>query len=177
MALLPNSIESPAVRAFVDRVASLEPTFVFLGTRPQEDELAHSYHRSWLDSPHDDGYSVHFLGDKTFLTGKKKYACGVDYSFREGGKETGKLRTDLLIKYTSRLHKLVLQTKGAHWNLGIREFACTLDGEKVFAFDCTLKEREFGWDDSHLSHTHIGFNRRRILQTSVLLRLAKIFED
>jgi len=151
-----NTIASPVVidlyHAIADRIG---PKFVMLGgSVPPElgngalNELPHSYHRSWADSPHDDGYSVHFAGDKSpsVRTTKKRYACALDVTFH---------RPEDIQKATARLHHWATTTKN-NWNIGVlshspilREFAGTLDSKNVFAMDLSTYRKPFqtyGWD-------------------------------
>lgn len=159
--------ESPMVAKLFQAIQKAEPKAEFGGSVPDlATELTHSYHRSYQDSPHDGGYSVHYLGDHVFLAGKTQYAAALDVTLPT---------PDLMEKYTARLHRLAVTHGALNWSHGLREFAGTLDGSVVFAMDTTRNERTYGWDKSHLWHIHLSFNRRLILSPR-LLKLAAIFE-
>lgn len=54
-----TTIEAPQVRKLWTEIHRREPKAIFGGSVPDlATEQAHSYHRSWQDSPHDGGYSV-----------------------------------------------------------------------------------------------------------------------
>jgi hypothetical protein len=131
-------------------------------------ELKHSYHRSWLDSPHDNGYSVSYWGDKHIPRNAQQYACAIDITLPT---------QDLMIEYTSRFHRWAVGHKKSPVAKTIREFAGTLDGKTVYAMDTTSRNpyRTYGWDQSHLWHIHVSINRRLILSKDVLT-IANLFK-
>jgi len=121
--------------AIVDAIPNGKDRVVFGGSVGQTDELPHSYHRSWLDSPHDDGYSVHYFGDKHELEDKTNYSCGLDLTFHTPAD---------MQKYTARLHHLAVQHGPLFWSHGLREFAGTLDSMATFGWDSTRNVRTYG---------------------------------
>lgn len=164
-----STIEAPIVRQIWERIDGHIPkASAFGGSVPNlATELEHSYHRSWDDSPHDGGYSVHFWGDRRFLPGQgvcKGYAAALDVTLH---------KPEDMVKYTARLHKLAVQGSPLMW--GVREFAGTLDNHNVFAWDCTVHERTYGWDTSHLYHIHLSFDRH-LVSNRRLLRVADVFK-
>lgn len=169
------TIESPMVARLWTEILKREPAAErketeFGGSVPNlATELRHSYHRSFQDSPHDDGYSVHYYGDRArlVLIGKTQFASAIDITLRT---------PELMAKYTARFHALAVTRGHLHWSFGLREFAGTLDGKTVFAMDTTRGVRTFGWDDSHLWHIHLSLNRR-FITSSRLLKIATVFED
>lgn len=172
MTNLPNTQTSPTVSRLFDAIQLAIPNgnkrLEFGGSVGQTDELPHSYHRSWLDSPHDDGYSVHYYGDKHRLRGLQGYSCALDLTFPNPAD---------MVKYTARLHHLAITHNGKlFWRYGLREFAGTLDNRTVYGYDSTRGVRTYGWDDSHLYHIHVSFNRRLITSHN-LLRLVEAFRD
>lgn len=164
-----NTQESPMIRALWDEIHKREPKAEFGGSVPDlSTELGHSYHRSFDDSPHDDGYSVHYYGDRSAreLAGVEQYASALDVT----------LSTDLMIRYTGRLHHFAVSRPRVFYTAGLREFAGTLDGRVVFAWDATVNHRTYGWDDSHLWHIHISINRR-FVNSRRILAIASVFGD
>lgn len=152
-----TTIESPMVRRLVTAALAANPHLRFLGSVPADldTELSHSYHRSWEDSPHDDGYSVHYWGDAHPRRDERNLASAVDWGF--GARE------DLMIRYTARLHHWATMPGNPLRAMGVREFAGTLDGREVFAMDLTGRPRRtYGWDSGHLSHIHMSLGRRSV---------------
>jgi len=172
MTNLPNTINSPTVLRLFDAIQLAIPNgnkrLEFGGSVGQTDEQPHSYHRSWDDIVHDNGYSVHYYGDKHRLRGLTRYSCALDLTFPNA---------DDMVKYTARLHHLAITHGGKlYWKYGVREFAGTLDNRTTFGYDTTRGVRTFGWDDTHLFHIHVSFNRRLITSRNIL-RLADAFRD
>lgn len=162
-----TTIESPMVRRLWDAIHTELPQTEFGGSVPNlETEQPYSYHRSWEDSKHDDGYSVHYYGDKHELHGLTEYACALDVTLRD--------HSDM-IKYTARLHHLAVSRGPLKWAYGLREFAGTVDGVNTFGWDTTRNARTYGWDATHLFHIHLSFNRR-FVNDDRILRLASIFK-
>lgn len=158
---------SPMVARLYEAIHLREPKAQNGGSVPNEaTELFHSYHRSWQDSAHDNGYSVHYPGDRRRLWQPSGgvYASALDVT----------LPTDLMIKYTGRLHHYSVAHPRAFYTAGLREFAGTVNGTEVFAWDCTSHQRTYGWDDSHLWHIHLSINRR-FVNSARILALAELF--
>lgn len=174
-----TTIESPIARQIFDTVEGRigSKRVVYGGSVPNlSTELPHSYHRSWQDSPHDDGYSVHFSGDKSFNVRHKlnQYSCAVDITFHN---------TEDIQKATARLHHWATTTR-LNWGFGhspyLREFAGTLDGQTVYAMDLSSYRkpfRTFGWDNSHLWHIHLSINRCHILNGNLPKLIVNAFGD
>lgn len=166
MTNLPHTINSPTVLELFHRIENqLGKRVLFGGSVGQTDELYHSYHRSWQDSPHDDGYSVHFFGDKRMLRGKTSYSCALDLTFPA--------QADMQL-FTARLHHLAVSEGPLYWKYGLREFAGTLDSKVTFGWDCTTNNRTYDWDVSHLYHIHLSFNRRLVTSKN-MFGLVKVF--
>lgn len=167
MVNLPHTVTSPIVQQLYDTIhKQLGARVVFGGSVGQTDELAHSYHRSWEDSPHDGGYSVHYFGDRHMLSGKTQYSAALDLTFHA---------PEDMQRYTARLRHLAESQGPLNWSHGLREFAGTLDSKVVFAMDTTKNIRTYGWDSSHLWHIHLSFNRR-LVTSRRLLKLAVVFD-
>jgi hypothetical protein len=165
-----STAESPMIRQLWQAIHRFEPRAEFGGSVPDlATELRHSYHRSWQDSPHDDGYSVHYFGDRAriVLAGKTGYAAALDVTLPDPA---------LMRKYTARLHHLAETAGPLNLSHGLREFAGTLDSEEVFAMDTTRVVRTFGWDESHLWHIHLSINRRFVTSRRIL-KIAAVFDD
>lgn len=175
-----TTIESPAVaalwHAIADRVG--KGRVVFGGSVPDlATELPHSYHRSWTDSPHDQGYSVFFPGDRSLFvrTHNKDYACALDVTFHDPAD---------IRKATARLHQWAT-TSGANW-VGasrsplLREAAGTIDGVNTYGMDFTrfrAPARTYGWDDTHLWHIHLSINRCHVHNAGIAAPIAAAFGD
>lgn len=175
-----STIESPVIaalwQAIEERIGA--DRVVFGGSVPDvRTELPHSYHRSWDDSPHDNGYSVHYPGDKSLWMRQHchQYAAALDVTFHDPAD---------IMKATARLHHWSVTSRAnwtgpAHSPL-LREYAGTLDHQTVYAADLTrfrAPVRTFGWDDSHLFHIHLSFNRWRVLDRSIIAPIVAAFGD
>lgn len=161
-----TTIESPQVRALWELIHRYEPGAQFGGSVPDlATEQIHSYHRSWKDSPRDGGYSMFYWGDAHPVVSAREFAAALDVTFSD---------PELMKRYTSRLHRFAISHPKAYYSHGLREFAGTVDGKTVFAWDLTTHQRTYGWDRSHLWHIHLSFNRRYV-NTRRILQLAGIF--
>ena len=162
-----TTTESPQVRQLWNLIRRYEPQAEFGGSVPDlATEQTYSYHRSWLDSPHDGGYSVHYWTDKHPVRSARGHAAALDVTLHD---------PKLMIKYTGRLHHFALAHPNTAYTFGLAEFAGTVDGQTVFAWDTRAKARTYGWDDSHLWHIHLSLTRRYVA-TRRILALAAIFK-
>ena len=149
-----------------DEIHRREPLVLDGGSVPDlATEQPHSYHRSWSDSPHDGGYSVRYFTDRHPVRSGRNWACALDLTFRD---------PVLMMRYTARLHHFVLSRPRCAYTHGLAEFAGTLDGRTVFAWDTRAGARTYGWDDSHLWHIHLSLVRRYV-NTRRVLNLAWVF--
>jgi len=158
-----STLQAPMVGRLAQRIMAVNPHAVFLGSVPKDidTELTYSYHRSWDDSPHDGGYSVHYWGDAHPHRVDRAFAAAIDIGFG--------IREDLMIAYTARLHHWMAMRGNPLRAMGVREFAGTLDGREVFAADLTgTPHRTYGWDRSHLTHIHVSIGRRSVNHPRIL---------
>lgn len=166
-----TTIESPVVREIVDKLLTKfgENRVAYGGSVPNlSTELAHSYHRSWQDSPHDGGYSVHYPGDRVpvIRPGRRQYACAFDITYHD----PADIKTATTNLRNWAFHSRANWT-GPYRSPIIREIAGTIDGTNVYALDLThyrSPKQTYGWDSSHLWHNHVSLNRWRILDRNIV---------
>lgn len=163
-----TAVLSPMIENLWARIHAAVPAAEFGGSLPGPGSGVHSYHQCWADVPKDGGYTVHYYGDRLRLLQPNagRYASALDVT----------LPPELMARYTARLHRLAVSHRAAFAGYGLREFAGTLDGKEVFAWDLTSGQRTYGWDDSHLWHIHLSINRR-FANSKRIMRIADVFTD
>lgn len=79
-----------------------------------------------------------------------------------------------MIAVTSRLKEAADAEDGRLTDV-VSQFAGTLDGGAVYAWDVGSHRRQTGWDNTHLWHVHISFWRDTCTEEAALLRFADLF--